>query len=282
MYFPEIFGRSAGEVFTIGELTERVSATPPPRRAPPATPSPTPRPTPVQSPTPTPSYPLRPVAQTLAGPIQQLWPAPDGRLWVVTSAGLWRQAASGWETVYPEPVAHILGQDAAGRIWILLPDAAAIAAYDGAQWLTYGPAQGWQPPRDPAGLTEATPLPPRYSAWGRPILDHAGNVWLTTGRDDLRRLDAQTGQWASLSAADLGFTPVAGAVPGHLLTDAALDTFGNLWVGDCVAYGETLRGQGPRWFNGETWSGSDDTVEECVYAIDVDAQGQCGSAAASR
>ena len=274
MYFPEIFGRSAGEVFTIGELTERVSAYPTSTPRPTATPSPTPTPTPVQSPTPTPSYPLRPVAQTLAGPIQQLWPAPDGRLWVVTSAGLWRQAGSGWETVYPEPVAHILGQDAAGRIWILLPDAAAIAAYDGAQWLTYGPEQGWQPPRDPAGLAEATPLPPRYGAWGRPILDRAGNVWLTTGHDDLRRLDAQTGQWTSLSAADLGFTSVAGAAPGHMLTDAALDAFGNLWVGDCVAYGETLRGQGARWFNGETWSGSTDTIEECVYAIEVDARGQ--------
>lgn len=273
MYFPEVFGRSAGDVFTVGELTERVSAYPTSTPRPTATPSPTPTPTPVQSPTPTPGYPLYAVAQSLAGPVQQLWAAPDGRLWVATDAGLWRQAGSGWETLYPEPVARILGQDAAGRVWILLPHAAGIAVYDGAQWRAYGPAQGWLPPLDPAGLTEATPRPPRYGAWGRPVLDRAGNVWLTTGRDDLRRLDAQTGQWTSFSAADLGFAPVA-ATPGHLLTAAALDAFGNLWVGDCVAYGETLRGQGVRWFDSETWSGSNDTLEECIYAIDVDAQGQ--------
>ncbi|MBN2005939.1 MAG: hypothetical protein JXA21_21455, partial [Anaerolineae bacterium] len=275
MYFPEIFGRSDGMMFTVkSEETTQVVTFPTPTPRPTATPMP-PTPTSTPGPTPTP-LPFEPVlvegvpAQT----IRHMWTSPQGQLWLATEEGILVYGDGSWTTILASPSERILGTDNAGRVWAILDGGAAIAVFDGATWASYGAAQGWLPPAptplDAQGREITTP---RFGVWGDVVTDWRAGVWLATGRDELRHLNPQSGVWETFTATDLGFAPVEGAIPGHMLTDVALDSFGNVWVGDCVAYNETLRGQGARWFNGETWSGSRDTVEECVFDIEVDGGG---------
>ena len=60
------------------------------------------------------------------------------------------------------------------------------------------------------------------------------------------------------------------------LTEVALDSTGDVWVADCAWMGPGPRGQGARWFNGDTWSGQNSPVvaSGCIRDIEVDDAGR--------
>ncbi|MFC2031233.1 hypothetical protein ACFLWA_10940, partial [Chloroflexota bacterium] len=80
------------------------------------------------------------------GEVNSLWIAPDGTLWVATAQGVFRYVDGAWTQLMPEPARWIQGADDQGRVWVILEEETAIAAYDptGA-WTRYGPEQGWSP-----------------------------------------------------------------------------------------------------------------------------------------
>lgn len=234
---------------------------PPTLTATPVPPTLTPSPSPSPSPTATPPSPFRP-ASWPGEEMRHLWVASDGHLWLTTDTGIFTHAGDGWNRLYDGPAEGILGADAAGRVWVLLEDGGAIAAYSGTAWTVYGPDQGWTAP------ASAEYLGPGFG--DGLVTDLQGRVWLATGRDDLRRFDPQTQTWTAFCATDIGFEPLEEeGYQGHFLTDVALDNAGNVWVSDCIGQGELLLGQGVRRFDGERWNGFAETAGECVYDIEV-------------
>ena len=232
----------------------------------PVPPAPTPSPSPSPTATSTPTSPFRP-ASWPGEEARHLWIAPDGRLWLTTDTGIFIRAGDGWEQCYEGMADGVLGTDAAGRVWAILDNEQAIAAYGGTAWTIYGPDQGW-----------TAPPPAEYYKPGYGdtlVTDRLGRVWLATGGDDLRRFDPQTQIWTVMTATGVGFEPPEDeGYQGHFLTDVALDNAGNVWVGDCIGQGELHLGQGVRWFDGERWNGSADTAHDCVYDIKVDDAGR--------
>lgn len=196
-----------------------------------------------------------------SGEIYDLWVSPEGVLWVASSGGVFLHTASGFQTVYDQPLSRILGEDDAGRVWGLWPGGERIAAYDGSSWKAYGPNQGWYAPAsDDFGDSLAT--------------DPQGYVWLATGGDDLRRFDPQLGRWTSLTAVDIGFTAADPNYQGHYLTDVARSSSGSIWVADCIGMGEGFEGQGVRWFKDGNWNAIADIEGQCVFDIERDAAGR--------
>jgi hypothetical protein len=154
--------------------------------------------TPTDSPTLTPilAGPIHLVTENsglVAGNIRHLWIDADGHLWVASEPGLYKNLDGSWHKLYAGFVARLLGVDANGRTWAVLEDETAIAAY-------LSPGYG-------DGL----------------VVDTEGQVWLTTGRDDLRRFNPQSQTWETFNAVDLGFETVEDEeYQGHFLTDVEL------------------------------------------------------------
>ena len=253
-------------------LTSTPKATPAPD--PTSTPSPlppprSPAPSPVFTPAPAGAFHLVTTSEGLPeGEIRHLWVAPDGHLWVSTETGLLSYADGNWDQLLDEPVKRVQGIDADGRIWAILEGETAIAAYDrSGTWSIYGPEQGWTAPPTYEYLS------PGYG--DGLVTDAQGRVWLATGRDDLRGFDPETQTWSVFSATGIGFDPPEEeGYQGHFLTDVELSRNRKLWVGDCIGMGETIRGQGIRWSDGENWFEASDTGGECVQDIETDSAGR--------
>ena len=162
----------------------------------------------------------------------------------------------------------MLGADPDGQIWVILDGESAIAVYDvSGNWRVYGSEQGWITP------DEIEYLSPGYG--DGLISDSQNQVWLATGRDDLRRFDPISETWEVFNATDIGFEPPAeDGYQGHFLTDVELSKNHKVWVGDCVGTGEALTGQGIRWSDGESWFEAPFTSGECVQDIEIDAAGR--------
>jgi hypothetical protein len=188
-----------------------------------------------------------------------MWVAPDGHLWLATGSGVFGWQDEEWEQIYEGMANRILGLDAGQRLWVLLDEGWRMGAYAEPDWSIYGPEQGWS------------------QANARQMLsDRRGWVWVNTGQD-LRYLDSVSSNWTTLSLSDVGFEPPP---PEDLdrvfgITDMALDSTGNLWIGGCGRWGALgFLSQGVRWFDGHTWDSSPDTADECVNDIEVDAAGR--------
>jgi sugar lactone lactonase YvrE len=219
-----------------------------------AMPSPTPT---VAVPTPTgPLHLVTPEDGLPSGRIGDLWIDPQGVLWLVTEEGIYVHSDGEWGAVYEGLANRVLGSDGAGRIWATLNDGWRVGFLQDEEWTLYGPEAGWQP-----------------GYGNEPVIDRAGRVWMTTG-EDVRYLDPESQVWTTLSAAEIGLGPMEDMFePVRMLTDVAVDQAGNVWVASCIQDGIVYTGQGVRWFDGESWSGSEDTAGECIYAIEVDAAG---------
>jgi hypothetical protein len=170
--------------------------------------------------------------------------------------------------VYDGASLRVQGMDDEGRIWVILDGETAIAAYTSSGgWSVYGADQGW-----------TTPPPHEYHSPGYGdglVTDLQGKVWLATGRNDLRQFDPQTDTWRSLTATDIGYDPPEEeGYQGHFLSDVALSENGMVWVGDCIGMGETIKGQGIRWFDGENWFETPYTEGECVQDMEMAPDGR--------
>jgi ligand-binding sensor domain-containing protein len=202
------------------------------------------------------------------GEIHHLWIDTNGHLWVATDAGVFLHSDEDWTQLLDEPVERIQGVDAQGRVWVILGEEAAVAAYDPSEtWTLYGPAQGW-----------VVPPPFEYLSPGYGdglVTDPQGRVWFTIGRGDLRSFDPTTRTWSSFSATDLGFDPPhEDGYQGHFLTDVGLSEDQRLWVGDCIGIGEILSGQGLVRSEGGGWAKAAPTAGECVRDIERDSSGR--------
>jgi WD40 repeat protein len=219
--------------------------------------APEPTPTPTPAPTSLPAGAFYLVTGLPFSEIHHLWVAPDGQLWVATGSGVFTWQDKEWEQAYEGMANRILGLDANQRLWVLLDEGWRIGAYAEPGWSIYGPEQGWN----------------KGSA-RRVLSDRRGWVWTNTGQD-LRYLDAFSSSWTTLSLNDVGFEPPPPEDPDQVfgITDMALDSAGNLWIGGCGSSGIVFLGQGARWFDGHAWNSSPDTAGECVNDIEVDAAG---------
>lgn len=247
----------------------RTPTTTPRPEATPTKPRPTLAPTPSPAPTNAPATesPFRRVTWDeglRAGEIYHLWVAPDGRLWVAADTGVFVHDEGGWTWLLTGQAERVFGADGEGRIWVLLQVESAVAAYaPSGDWHFYVSDQGWTHPPELGYLARG---------YGDGLVtDPQGRVWLATGRDDLRAFDPASQTWKSYKATDLGYEPPEEpGYQGHFLADVALSGSQKVWVGDCIARGEGLTGQGIRWLEGNTWFPASATDGECVLDIEID------------
>lgn len=256
--------------------TPRPTRTAPPTRAllptwtPRPTWTPTPQPTarPTSSPAPTespvvegpfalvPDSPGRP-----AGTLRSLKVAPDGTLWLATEQGVGSFRDGAW-TLHLERDAQLAGIDAAGRVYASLDGDTALAVWDGVGWAFYAAEEGWSAPlRDGLAFGET------------PVIDARGWVWLAAC-EDVRSFDGT--RWTVHTLEEVGFTSEE---PDYrCIRDVALDSTGDVWVGECEEWGAGPSGDGARWFDGRTWQGADSprvgAGSGCVRDIEVDGAGR--------
>jgi hypothetical protein len=218
---------------------------------------------PTPSPSPTSAFAsLADLVSIPSGEVYDLWVSTRGDLWVAAANGLFRHNSDGnYQRLSDKAFSRILGMDNANRLWVLSQSGESILSYNGTTWAVYGPGQGWEP-------VQVENLPGGLAA------DLKGGVWLATGGDDLRHLQAAGGRWESLSAVDIGFTPADPLYQGHYLTKAVLAPDGSIWVGDCIGMGEGFDGQGIRYYKDGDWEPLAGTAGECVKDIVRDAQGR--------
>lgn len=190
-----------------------------------------------------------------------------GRIWVSGLRGVYRYENGVWSVLYDQAADFIIGQDAVGRVWVLVDGGQRIASFGGKEAYRYGPTQGW------SALAQAGYL---SQGFGDGLAnDNFNRVWLATGRDDLRRFDPQTGGWRRYTASEIGFAPAEDAdYQGHFLTDVLRAQDGTIWVSDCIGQGEILSGQGVRRFDGSRWQAVSETADQCVYDMEIDANGR--------
>ena len=201
------------------------------------------------------------------GEITSLFVDSNGRLYLSGTQGFYMLYDKHWAILYDGLVDRILGEDDAGRIWTLLDEGERIASHDGITVTVYDQSQGWFKPSAINYLS--------HGFGDGLVTDLQGRIWLATGRNDVRRFDPDIGEWTSFSAEDIGFQPPEEpGYQGHFLTDVALSNAGNVWVSDCIGMGEALEGQGIRRFDGKKWRDLADTAGECVYDMEVDADGR--------
>ena len=201
------------------------------------------------------------------GEIRSLWVDPSGQLWFGAKGGVFVHKEGSWEKVYDGPAEKILGIDTNGMVWVILEGEARIAAYDGTQtWQVFGADQGWSQP------SEVEYLSPGYG--DGLVSDPKGRVWLATGRDEVRVFDSQEGIWTIISSAEMGFSPAEAGYQGHFLSDVQLSRSQKVWVADCIAEGDSLKGQGIRWTDGVDWFLAPDTAAECVLDVEMDDKGK--------
>jgi len=201
------------------------------------------------------------------GEIRSLWVDPSGQLWLGAKGGVFVHKEGGWEKVYEGPAEKILGTDTNGMVWVILDNETRIAAYDESQtWQVFGAEQGWTQP------SETEYLSPGYG--DGLASDPQGRVWLATGRDEVRVFDSHEGIWTVISSAEMGFSPAEAGYQGHFLSDVQLSRSQKVWVADCIAEGESLKGQGIRWTDGVDWFLAPDTAAECVLDVEMDDKGK--------
>lgn len=235
---------------------DRPTATPPPPPSPTATPTATPPPAAVG-----PFALVAQVAGRPAGRIRSLRMAPDGTLWLATEQGVGSYMDGVW-TLHLERDAALAGIDAAGRVYVGLDGGAAVAVWDSNAWTFYGQEEGW-----------STPLRGAPAYGEEPAMDRRGWVWLTTC-EDVRSFDGT--RWTVHTSAEIGFSSPE---PEYIcLQDVAVDSTGDVWVGECEEWGAGPSGDGARWFDGQAWQGAGSarvgSGTGCVRDIEVDAAGR--------
>ncbi|NPV76420.1 MAG: hypothetical protein HPY59_08585 [Anaerolineae bacterium] len=200
--------------------------------------------------------------QPLAG-IMDLWVSPQGDLWAATLDGIYIHTAEGWRReLKGVAIGKIAGSGSSGVVWALPYSTEAIFAYSGEKWKEYSRAQGWEP------FHEAPYLSPGVAE--SVIESPERDIWLATGRDDLRRYDPDRDQWEKFTAEQIGFPAYDEPdYQGYFLTDVAISGSGKVWVGSCIGQGELLAGRGVVRFSNGQWSSIDAVETACVLDIEV-------------
>lgn len=232
--------------------------------------SPTVAPTAPPAATPTAAPVLRPVMPEEGlpwGNISTILSDSLGRIWVSGAQGVYRQENGVWNALYDKAADAIIGQDAVGRVWVLIDEGRKVASFGGKEVYRYGSSQGWSPVEQLGYLSQG---------FGDGFAnDNFNRVWVATGRDDLRRFDPQTGGWRRYTASEIGFTPAEDtSYQGHFLTDVLRARDGNIWVSDCIGQGEVLSGEGVRRYDGNRWKDTPELDGQCVYDMEIDASGR--------
>jgi hypothetical protein len=203
--------------------------------------------------------------------IYDLRVAPDGILWLVNSDGVWTFAGDVWT---PHPFGGdsvLLGFDGQGRTWLISGEGETISVWDGVEWRTFRPEEGWTP----LGVGIFTVEPYNNVSEGI-VSDKRGWVWLAT-RVDVRAFDGQV--WTVYDPEQVGFIPTEDMIEigfGFSFTDVAVDSVGDVWVSDCAWMGPGPIGQGARWYNGVVWQGAESQAvgSGCIQDVEVDPQGR--------
>jgi hypothetical protein len=205
------------------------------------------------------AYAYQPAAEIISGTVRTLYPGSNNSLWLVTNetavqwqeGGVMQQLAS-----FP---GRFIGEDAAnGRVWAATPDN-EIMAWDGSDWLAYGPENGWEPfENSPAFLYPGQ-------------TDENGRFWLPTNAD-LRFFDGE--RWQHFPPADVGLE--------NIVTDSTWFNFpllpaanGEIWLGVChVMPPGPFGGQGLLVYRDGVWDSVAGLPDSgCVSAISGDPDG---------
>ncbi len=184
------------------------------------------------------AYAYQSVAEIVSGTIRTLHPGSNNSLWIVTdeTAVQW-QAGSVVQQLASFP-GRFIGEDAAnGRIWAATPDN-EIMAWNGSDWLAYGPESGWA----------AFENEPAFIYPGQ--VDADGRFWVPTNAD-VRLFDGE--QWLRFVPADMGLENIVdGSTWFNFSLLAAAN--GDVWLGVCHAMPPGPAGdQGVRLYRDGTW-----------------------------
>lgn len=186
------------------------------------------------------AFALQSIEEMINGRIRDLQPGSNNSIWVVSD-----EAAFRWEngrvaeTLDALP-GRFVGEDTAnGLVWAADLDNSTISAWDGSQWLSYGPESGW------AALDDTAPSFVRVG-----VNDENGRFWVTTNTD-IRIFDGE--QWQQITPEEMGLE--------NIVDDSTWFNFtllpaanGDMWVGTChVNPPGPNGGQGVRIFQEETW-----------------------------
>lgn len=197
------------------------------------------------------------------------WVDPAGRYWLATAGDLYIYETPNWLPMN-QTFVRIFGVDAESRIWGGNSFTAAYYPLNEAEplWHEFGEEAQWEP-----GLVG--PISPLDFGHGETVVtDKIGRVWLIRN-GDVHLFNPQYNTWAVLQA-EFSFESAIGDDDSQeqFVTDAAVDSFGNVWVSHCANQGLLFTGEGARWFDGETWSGSPELAEWCILDIEVDSIGR--------
>jgi hypothetical protein len=82
-------------------------------------------------------HPVRPVSDVLSGEFQRFHRTGDA-VWLVSDAGFARLEDGAWRVVVSDVAGTPVGEDAAGRPWVVSPDTEMIAVWERSGWTAYG------------------------------------------------------------------------------------------------------------------------------------------------
>ncbi len=219
-----------------------------------------------------PFTPFSPAPDVSGDAIRELRVAPNGTVWLATDGAVLSLDGNTWTAHTSFDALRdgvIVGFNDVGRPWVAAANGDTIVAQGGAAWIEYGPDTGWTPAE--------SMVRGRYASVSESsVTDREGRTWLVT-EADVRVFDG--GEWQVFAPEEVGFTPSQEMVEMGFrfrLRDIAIDGAGDVWVTDCAWMGPGPRGQGARWYDGETWQGGDSDVvgSGCIEDIEVDATGR--------
>ncbi len=227
--------------------------------------TPTLKPSPTVTPSSTPiAGRFRPVTlidDVVPGSIQRLYPSSDGALWLITDEVAAKWMDTNWSFYLSDYSGTLVGIDQSERVWVVSEDTTEISAWDGETWTIYATKTGWKTFPDWFGL----------DAWVQ--FDELGRFWLNTSQD-VRLFDGT--RWTVFGPQDMDMDPPSYEDVRSSFEITILDSTGEIWVGECDWAGPgPIGGQGARWYDGQTWHGTDSPVASgCVTAIEEDRLGR--------
>jgi ligand-binding sensor domain-containing protein len=209
---------------------------------------------------------LQPVARVIIAAresILNMVAESNGTAWLLTDQRVLRYSQGTWADYLPQFDGTIIGLDSDHLVWVASDDGDRVSAWDGAAWTTLGPESGWEPL--PAN---SSPPPGR---WGI-TTDALGQIWITTN-EDVRMFDGA--RWTVFDLNDLGMPrpEYDDALPETRI--AFLKATSSIWAINCYWLGPGPDGGGgARWYDGQTWHGSDSPVAlGCATSINEDDRG---------
>lgn len=183
----------------------------------------------------------------------------NGSVWLITNQRVMQYNRGTWSDHLSQYDGKIIGLDSNHHAWVVSNDDSEIAVWDGAGWLRMGSETGWIPPDHRAGTN-----------WSM-TTDASNRVWIASDHD-ARMFDHA--RWTIFTFDDMAMPrPDEDTLSKNIIT--FLNTNGTIWVINCHWMGPgPIGGAGARWYDGQTWRGSDSPVASgCATAINEDRVG---------